>query len=75
MAEPEQVVYEYDPVSNVRDETGYWRLLNRESKECALGITPAPSPTGISPLMLPLAVIGMMGIVMMTGDEKRGSHA
>jgi hypothetical protein len=71
MADPEQVVYEFDPVSNVRDETGYWRLMKAVSTSCKTKGVPEPTPTGISPLLIPLFAIGLIGMAVMTEDNKK----
>ena len=72
MAEPDQVVYEFDPVSNVRDESGYWRLMKKASESCKLKGVPEPLPTGISPLLIPIFAIGLIGMAYMTEEGKRG---
>ena len=74
MAEPDQVVYEFDPISNVRDESGYWRLLNKASESCKITGTPSqePTPTGISPFLIPLFAVGLISVAAMTESGTRG---
>jgi len=74
MAEPEKIVYEFDPVSNVKDETGYWRLVNASSQSCKVSGVLTPEPKGPSLLLLPLAAIGLIGMAVMTGEEKKGKR-
>jgi len=67
--QPQQIVYEYDPVTNIKDESGYWRLSNANSTECKLG-QPPKQTGGISPWMLLLVPLGLIGFAAMEGEKK-----
>lgn len=65
----QQIVYEYDPTTQVKDDTGYWRLNEANSSSCAVGVT--PKPTGVNPLMLLMFPVALVGIAYIGGDAKR----
>ena len=70
---PQQIVYEYDPTTQVKDETGYWRLSEASSASCAAGVTPKPTAAGINPLLMLAAFpIALVGVAMIGGEGKRG---
>jgi hypothetical protein len=67
------VQYEYDPTTGAVDQTGYWALTEENSSSCA--ITPPATPkTGINPLLLLLAPLGVIGIVAVSGEKKGGKR-
>ena len=67
------VLYEYDPSTGAVDQTGYWTLTEENSPTCAVAPTPTPK-TGLNPLLLLVAPLGLIGLVALSEEKKGGKR-